>query len=99
MMSHTPGPWRVSKCRLGNKLLIEHGDADTMSPIIGSVYLDEGRLPQTANASLIAAAPELLTELKMLHRAYCFAVGFEGRQHQVAVDALAAITRAEGRES
>ncbi len=49
-----------------------------------------------ANMLLIAAAPDLLKELKRLHRAYCFAVGCEGRQHEVAIDALEAIAKAEG---
>lgn len=56
MSQHTPGPWRISGCQLGKKLLIEHGDSDTFSPIIGSVYDDEGRLPQKANAAFIVRA-------------------------------------------
>lgn len=56
---HTPGPWRISGCQLGKKLLIEHGNENTLSPVIGSVYLDDGRLPQEANAHLIAAAPAM----------------------------------------
>jgi hypothetical protein len=62
---HTPGPWRISDCQLGNKLLIEHGNDETKSPIIGSVYGDAGRLPQEANAALIASAPMLLEVLKI----------------------------------
>ena len=61
---HTPGPWRISECQLGNKLLIEHGEDTILSPIIGSVYSDEGRLSQMANARLIAAAPDLLAAAK-----------------------------------
>jgi hypothetical protein len=60
---HTPGPWRISGCRMGNEILIEHGNEDTVSPCIGSVFSDGGRLPQEANAHLIAAAPDLLDAL------------------------------------
>ena len=63
-MRHTPGPWRVSECQLGEKLLIAHGTEDTFSPCIAAVYSDRGRLPQLANAHLIAAAPDLLKQLK-----------------------------------
>lgn len=66
MNTHTPGPWRISGCQMGPKLLIEHGDEETASPVIGSVYTDGGRLPQQANARLIAAAPEMLEALKEL---------------------------------
>ena len=55
----TPGPWRISECQLGKKLLIQHGDENTLSPIVGSVYHDDGKLPQHANANLIAAAPAM----------------------------------------
>lgn len=71
--THTPGPWRVSGCTLGKKLLIEHGDIDERAPIIGSVYIDDGNLPQRENAALIAAAPELLhaCELAMAKLSWC----------------------------
>jgi hypothetical protein len=61
---HTPGPWRVSGCMSGNMALIEHGAAGEHSPIIAEVSSDGGSLPRDANAALIAAAPELLAELR-----------------------------------
>src|SRR5712692_3162683 len=63
---HTPGPWRISGDHLGTKLLIEHGYSfqSIRSPFIASVYTDDGKLPQAANARLIAAGPELLTMLE-----------------------------------
>lgn len=65
-MIFTPGPWRVSSATLGQKLLIETGDENTLSPIIGSVYSDEGSLPLKANASLIAAAPDMHTVCELV---------------------------------
>ena len=62
----TPGPWRISECQLGKKLLIQHGDENTLSPIVGSVYHDDGKLPQHANANLIAAAPAMYEALAKL---------------------------------
>src|SRR5437899_10251298 len=64
---HTPGPWRISGDHLGTKLLIEHGYSfqSIRSPFIASVYTDDGKLPQAANARLIAAAPDLLEALTL----------------------------------
>lgn len=72
---HTPGPWRVSGCRMKNldehdNYLVEHGDEGTGSPLIAEVYTDSNRLPVEANARLIAAAPELLKALETLLMGY-----------------------------
>ena len=69
---HTPGPWRISGCRTHNsatgidELMIEHGDENCISPIIASICSDVDRLPMSANARLIAAAPDMLVALKFL---------------------------------
>jgi hypothetical protein len=91
--THTPGPWRISGCKIGDSLLIEHGDIGTVSPCIGLVYIDEGRLPQQANARLIAAAPEMLEALKGLI-GDCSQIGLRGDAYTAAVNVLA---KAEGK--
>ncbi len=62
--AHTPGPWTVSGCKLGNSAMVTHGNDGTFSPVIATVHDDGTRLPAEANARLIAAAPELLAALR-----------------------------------
>lgn len=99
MSTYTPGPWRVSGCQLGQKLLIEHGDERERSPCIGSVYTDGGKLPQEANARLIAAAPELLEALQELVAEWkCTELGgFPIEETGGMILAKLAIAKAEGR--
>ncbi len=64
-MSHTPGPWRwVGK---GHNLSVKEGDElhsdGEMCGVLGVDY----RVPNDANARLIAAAPELLAACEALH--------------------------------
>lgn len=68
---HTPGPWRVSGCRMRtlsecDNYLVEHGDEQERSPLIAEIFTDDSRLPVEANARLIAAAPKLLEALEGL---------------------------------
>ena len=65
---HTPGPWYISRSRIKNNILVCHGDADTFAPIVCEVYNDEARhtLNTAANATLIAAAPDLLAALSLI---------------------------------
>jgi len=100
--SHTPGPWKVAG-RYG-KYSDEITDANGQAiawvftrkadPQIVTGVLDspEGQ----ANASLIAAAPELL---EALEQAADYLAEFfeEGREHRVIKLADAAIAKAEGR--
>jgi hypothetical protein len=93
MSKHTPGPWLLhGRITQGNHLPCS---AVTAKTLIAKVYseayndIDE----ETANAILIAAAPELLVELKkasaMLSRC-----GFESSDEYQS--AMAAIAKAEG---
>lgn len=59
----TPGEWRLSGCKCKNNALIEHGDEETVSPIIAEVYSAEGRLPHKANATFITLAHNLTPAL------------------------------------
>lgn len=71
---HTPGPWLIVKNKYGEISIHVPGDIghfEIASEIGGEVFKDkDGRFTDTsrieANAHLIAAAPELLTELKGL---------------------------------
>ena len=108
MSAFTPSPWHIEYHGMGadGVPIIDitgphdaEGYADNLARLVvqnssGSITPEIAR----ANARLMAAAPELLRELKVLHRAYCFAIGCKARQHQVALDALAAIRAAEGDE-
>jgi len=56
MEQYTDAILRVSGAKLGDRCLIEHGDEDTLSPILADVLSDEGRLPAKENARRLVAA-------------------------------------------
>lgn len=100
MNAHTPGPWRVNKYRsIGAG---EHGT----KPIVAHVepfYGDDTRYgDDTANARLIAAAPELLAALNELLKfdSTAYAKGSDRANALLAAKkaAWAAIAAAEGRQ-
>ena len=92
----TPGPWRISECQLGKKLLIQHGDENTLSPIVGSVYHDDGKLPQHANAALIAAAPAMYAIIKDMREAF-YVKGTRKALLEVMERSKDVLAQAEGR--
>jgi len=97
MSNHTPGPWsyeveKVSGPHLTQTNLFAHGD------VIGRIYCDSERDNSQANARLIAAAPELLAQLKNV-TAYAnnLRVQCNYEQPSCISAACAAIAKAEGR--
>lgn len=56
MSSHTPGPWNVNRKRIGT---IEHTDPSGLVDTVAFTSGDTSGSP-SANARLIAAAPDLL---------------------------------------
>ena len=103
-MGHTPGPW---KAQLGqahaswevNQHLPDGGlwsaVADVKANGLGSRTVKPKEA--AANASLIAAAPELLAALKRLLPLWEEAIGYEADYMDMADFARAAIAKAEGR--
>jgi len=101
-MTHTPGPWIVQPVKgsfqVPFHILSEDGrpvaycDGQQLRPDRTSV--GEAR----ANAHLIAAAPELLGELKYLVEEFEEAVDWVPAYVAMADRAKAAIAKAEGRE-
>ena len=92
MGKHTPGPWRVSETR-GDKIAIAHDvkDAGAISLNLAWVIARQSWISEAeANASLIAAAPDLLEALKLVEKR-CGPLSKDGRM------ARAAIAKAEGR--
>ncbi len=61
--THTPGPWRANLGSVSNDPEI-FGEDDSLIAIVA--YSKRGMEREIANARLIAAAPELLTELYWL---------------------------------
>lgn len=97
---HTKGPWSAFK-DIGTpagtlKVAQEHWLSDPFSaPLVAAVYGEEGE--QQANASLIAAAPELLAALEALlgwHEAFPLAQG--EAELPVVQRARAAVAKAKG---
>ena len=61
MTPHTPGPWEVFKN--GTKWIIFSPVKDATIAVTGG-WTDESRSQESANARLLAAAPELLEALE-----------------------------------
>lgn len=95
---HTPGPWRIGNTKFGANQIWENSPNSPK-------YIGEAckHLPETkANATLIAAAPELLKSLKQIENwASHFAnrlgdeVSSQGAFQQDAKAARAIITKAQ----
>lgn len=87
MSTHTPGPWRIQPTSMRGQYLVQGGDIQTGDEF--SLQFSEG------NARLVAAAPDLLAQLKEGVRLYLLA-GFAD-SGQWVTDARAAIAKAEGK--
>ena len=107
MSKHTPGPWKVEP--MGKQLYIETEYKSALTPFVCDMQFpdcqsDEERETAQANATLIAAAPELLEELKetltyhpgVTHGrcGFCGHYGDDCRANRIK----ALINKAEGRE-
>jgi hypothetical protein len=92
-MTHTLGPWYV------NGDCIEADGPDGPRDITVAVATATRRgYDDTADARLIAAAPELLRELKYLVEEFAEAVDWVPEYVAMTDRAKAAIAKAEGRE-
>lgn len=101
---HTPGPWRTEDDAQGPTMVFgaEHGKAicsltDAHIPANGFIGDDEGvgRPVRTANAHLIAAAPDLLAACERIAATWAVnGVGIYGGA--IADQLLSAIAKAKG---
>ena len=74
MNKHTPGPWTVAR--------MDNGFIDEIGPLSAEDYKGVSYLDVTnTDAALIAAAPDLLEALKLLHEA---AGSIKADQHMLA---------------
>ena len=110
---HTPGPWIVCTVADNDSILSIEQDRshliDEEPSIIGEIDLQGDGIDEevgTANAALIAAAPDLLDVAKRLDDAVGFFVAALPTNHAVAKDliglrdlARAAIAKAESTQS
>ena len=93
MSKHTPGPWQIEGDFIEGPPTTKHG----LSVMIASVY--GGYSEHKADASLIAAAPDLLATLEALVVRYNDLAESEGmapHTHPQVVAARAAIKKAKG---
>lgn len=67
-MSHTPGPWKLSKVEIG--FYVSGTDNKYLADVHGWVGRDENEPETASNARLIAAAPEMLEILEELYDRY-----------------------------
>ena len=100
MSEHTPGPWKADK--MGSYIWGPHvGDGEMVAQLRGYGYMkglcdmteDEIEARMTANANLIAAAPDLLEALAEVEEI----LRFDSEDHSIALRKLrAAIAKARG---
>lgn len=90
MSAHSPGPWRWAANRDGEaRLLAANDDIVVVGVSVSAASMAAGvEVYSSADARLIAAAPELLEWLKVFHPMRC--------QTGVRCDACALIARIEG---
>lgn len=93
-MAHTPGPWFSGGPNAkGNYLVFRDGDSGMMEDVVATINGDRPA-DREANASLIAASPDMLAVVKR------FADAMEQKPYPelqgVACDAFAAIAKAGG---
>lgn len=88
-MAHTPGPWRAEIRRTDCWPWWHINTATVHGEIIVNTSEDDARL--------IAAAPELLSELKSLLSMWEEAIGWEPNYMDMADSARKVIAKAEGR--
>lgn len=87
---HTPGPWRVEQTTTKFRLLCSDG---------AILAINGGMIPVKADASLIAAAPDLLDALKGLARiveAFSYTTQLGKTQRERLETARAILKRIEG---
>ena len=100
VQQHTPGPWRTTRSR--NNHIVTTDDGSTARTIARVVLNDEvgGEMPVSANARLIAAAPELLEACKAAEAALVSLLEMVGRDakfgQDVVLELREKIARAEG---
>jgi len=104
MSKHTPGPWSIHWGSSGNRCLEIHHEKTIVAH--ATDYSIDGA-ERSANARLIAAAPELLAALEDSERIISFALNngmIMGRQHKHDAEShldgiRAAIAKARGEQS
>jgi hypothetical protein len=96
-MTHTPGPWRISKDKSNKHIKIIDNDLYRELANTSGNWFDDDT--EQSNARLIAAAPELLEALEMLVN-YFVGIGLEddedGDPNPEIVKARSAIAKAKG---
>jgi hypothetical protein len=105
-VKHTPGPWKAELANKGRKnacefwAVIEDNHSRTHRDSIVNMFWSDGIRPDDeANARLIAAAPELLEALELLHSISKHQRAVFGSEEAVAsayATARAAIAKAKG---
>lgn len=96
-MKHTPGPWRVVTDSRGFPQHVVAETYETTCSFLTSVKRYCGYEAIDANARLIAAAPELLDELKAVEahlHAFVEAIEYGGGSASKSADRLASVRAA-----
>lgn len=94
---HTPGPWAVTDCAIGGPSVTAGKSVIADIRTFGGVHANGEQNTKTlANASLIAAAPDLLDALKALTHSLDVEDLVHDDQRSSFAAAIAAIDKATG---
>ena len=94
-VTHTPGPWYINGGRIQHQGLTEYGNLDDPDEIATVGIVNQQAPRDTANARLIAAAPELLAALEYAAAAMSSKPVIGERLRDATEVARAAISKAE----
>ena len=102
-MGYTPGPWMWIRRDDDEEPTLASGDVEVCSfgrwgraDAWGEEDTWAGKAPNPVNSALIAAAPELLEQLKMMVYEYIATSAYDASNDAVVIAARAAIAKAEG---
>lgn len=97
---HTPGPWAVRHTDNGLRIVYSDGELRSHVADLHSMSLCEEHGSLRANASLIAAAPDLLSALQQTYNAIAWDIpggNLSDEEEEALLDTIrAAIAKAEG---
>jgi hypothetical protein len=99
---HTPGPWHVEVCKAGQSIITGLKYEDSIIQPLNVLAERHAAGEKSANAALIAAAPELLAALEAILKECCLMHRYGGsadntkEANEAEAAGRAAIAKAKG---
>lgn len=100
MNAHTPGPWIITRSKMATDGAFDYAISADGALVLAEAFGRDakgGWPPAEANASLIAAAPDMLAALREAEGELYQVPPADAEQERVLAVVRAAISRAEGK--